>query len=176
MASSELALSSIAELAPRLAAREISPVEVTEAVLARIAQHDTQLRSYITVMANSARHAARAAEAAIQAGNYLGPLHGIPIAVKDLYATRGVRTTFGSPLFADWIPDHDAAVVERLKRAGAVIIGKANLHELAFGTTSANPHYGAVGNPWNLQCHPGGSERWLRRRCRSRPGMRRPGK
>jgi aspartyl-tRNA(Asn)/glutamyl-tRNA(Gln) amidotransferase subunit A len=157
MASSELALSSIADLAPRLAAGELSPVEVTEAVLARIAQYDTQLHSYITVMADSARHAARAAEAAMQAGNYLGPLHGIPIAVKDLYATRGVRTTFGSPLFADWIPDHDAAVVERLKRAGAVIIGKANLHELAFGTTSANPHYGAVANPWNLHCHPGGS-------------------
>jgi aspartyl-tRNA(Asn)/glutamyl-tRNA(Gln) amidotransferase subunit A len=157
MASSDLAFRSIAELAPCLAARDLSPVEVTEVVLARIAQHDAQLRSYITVMADSARHAARAAEAAIQAGNYLGPLHGIPIAVKDLYATRGVRTTFGSPLFADWIPDHDAAVVERLKRAGAVIIGKANLHELAFGTTSANPHYGAVANPWNLQCHPGGS-------------------
>ena len=157
MASSDLAFRSIAELAPCLAARDLSPVEVTEAVLALIAQHDAQLRSYITVMADSARHAARAAEAAIQAGNYLGPLHGIPIAVKDLYATRGVRTTFGSPLFADWIPDHDAAVVERLKRAGAVIIGKANLHELAFGTTSANPHYGAVANPWNLQCHPGGS-------------------
>ncbi len=157
MASSELAFHSIADLAPRLEARDLSPVEVTEAVLARIAQHDTQLHSYISVMVDSARHAARAAEAAIQAGNYLGPLHGIPIAVKDLYATRGVRTTFGSPLFADWIPDHDAAVVERLKRAGAVIIGKANLHELAFGTTSANPHYGAVGNPWNLQCHPGGS-------------------
>jgi aspartyl-tRNA(Asn)/glutamyl-tRNA(Gln) amidotransferase subunit A len=157
MAPSELVFTSIAELAPRLAARDISPVEVTEMVLARIAQHDAQLRSFITVMADSARHAARAAEAAIQAGNYLGPLHGIPIAVKDLYATRGVRTTFGSPLFADWIPDYDAAAVERLKRAGAVIVGKANLHELAFGTTSANPYYGAVCNPWNLQCHPGGS-------------------
>jgi aspartyl-tRNA(Asn)/glutamyl-tRNA(Gln) amidotransferase subunit A len=157
MAPSELAFQSIAALAPCLEAGDLSPVEVTEAVLSRIEQYDTQLRAYITVMADSARHAARAAEAAIQAGNYLGPLHGIPIAIKDLYATRGVRTTFGSPLFADWVPDYDAAVVERLKRAGAVIIGKANLHELAFGTTSANPHYGAVGNPWNVQCHPGGS-------------------
>jgi aspartyl-tRNA(Asn)/glutamyl-tRNA(Gln) amidotransferase subunit A len=157
MAPSELAFASIAELAPRVAARELSPVAITELLLARIEQHDAQLRSFITVMADSARHAARAAEAAIQAGNYLGPLHGIPIAIKDLYATRGVRTTFGSPLFAEWIPDYDAAVVERLKRAGAVLIGKANLHELAFGTTSANPHYGAVNNPWNLQCHAGGS-------------------
>jgi aspartyl-tRNA(Asn)/glutamyl-tRNA(Gln) amidotransferase subunit A len=126
-------------------------------MLARIEQYDMRLRSYITVMADSARHAARAAEAAIRAGTYLGPLHGIPIAVKDLYATRGVRTTFGSPLFADWIPDYDATVVERLKRAGAVIVGKTNLHELAFGTTSANPHYGAVRNPWHPECHPGGS-------------------
>jgi aspartyl-tRNA(Asn)/glutamyl-tRNA(Gln) amidotransferase subunit A len=157
MAPSEPGFTSIAELAPRLATHDISPVEITEMVLARIAQHDAQLRSFITVMADSARYAARAAEAAIQAGNYLGPLHGIPIAVKDLYATRGVRTTFGSPLFADWIPDYDAAAVQRLKRAGAVIVGKTNLHELAFGTTSANPHYGAVCNPWNLQCHPGGS-------------------
>jgi aspartyl-tRNA(Asn)/glutamyl-tRNA(Gln) amidotransferase subunit A len=157
MAPSELAFSSIAELAPRLTSGDVSPVEITEAVLARIAQHDARLNSYITVLAESARHAARAAAAAIQAGTYLGPLHGIPIAIKDLYATRGVRTTFGSPLFADWVPDYDAAVVERLKCAGAVLIGKTNLHELAFGTTSANPHYGAVHNPWNPACHPGGS-------------------
>jgi aspartyl-tRNA(Asn)/glutamyl-tRNA(Gln) amidotransferase subunit A len=135
----------------------VSPVEVTAAVLERIAQYDSRLNSYITVMTDSARHAARAAEAAIRAGNYLGPLHGIPVAIKDLYATRGVHTTFGSPLFADWVPDHDAAAVERLKRAGAVILGKVNLHELAFGTTSANPHYGAVRNPWDPACHPGGS-------------------
>lgn len=157
MSQSNLAFSSIAELAPRLATGDLSPVDVTEAVLARIDQHDERLNAYITVMADAARHAARAAESAIQASNYLGPLHGIPIAVKDLYATRGVRTTFGSPLFADWIPDYDAAVVDRLKRAGAVILGKANLHELAFGTTSANPYYGVVRNPWNVQCHPGGS-------------------
>jgi aspartyl-tRNA(Asn)/glutamyl-tRNA(Gln) amidotransferase subunit A len=157
MALPDLAFCGIAELAPRLAAGDISPVEVTETLLARIEQYDSRLNAYITVMADSARHAARAAEAAIQAGNYLGPLHGIPVAVKDLYATRGVRTTFGSPLFANWTPDYDACAVERLKRAGAIIIGKTNLHELAFGTTSANPHYGAVHNPWNPACHPGGS-------------------
>ncbi|GIX49532.1 MAG: glutamyl-tRNA(Gln) amidotransferase subunit A [Candidatus Tectimicrobiota bacterium] len=157
MALPELPFASIAELAPRLARRELSPVEVTEAVLARIEQYNDVLKAYITVTADSARHAARAAEAAILAGHYLGPLHGIPVAVKDLFATRGVRTTFGSPLFADWVPDFDAAAVERLKRAGAVIVGKTNLHELAFGTTSANPHFGAVRNPWQTQCHPGGS-------------------
>jgi Asp-tRNA(Asn)/Glu-tRNA(Gln) amidotransferase A subunit family amidase len=125
MAPSELVFTSIAELAPRLAARDISPVEVTEMVLARIEQHDVQLRSFITVMADSARYAARAAEAAIQAGNYLGPLHGIPIAVKDLYATRGVRTTFGSPLFADCDPDVVSAVETALdvfRDLGATVV------------------------------------------------------
>ncbi|MBT7095903.1 amidase, partial [Candidatus Poribacteria bacterium] len=157
MSQSDIAFSSIADLAPQLATGDLSPVDVTDAVLARIEQHNEQLNAYITVMADTARHAARAAESAIHAGHYLGPLHGIPVAVKDLYATRGVRTTFGSPLFADWVPDHDATVVERLKRAGAVILGKTNLHELAFGTTSANPHYGVVRNPWDVTCHPGGS-------------------
>jgi aspartyl-tRNA(Asn)/glutamyl-tRNA(Gln) amidotransferase subunit A len=153
----ELAFATIAELAPRLAAREISPVEVTDAVLARLERHDPALNTFITVTADSARDTARAAEAAIMAGHYLGPLQGIPVALKDLYATRGVATTYGSPLFANWVPDFDAAAVERLKRAGAVILGKTNLHELAYGTTSANAHYGAVHNPWRQDHHPGGS-------------------
>jgi aspartyl-tRNA(Asn)/glutamyl-tRNA(Gln) amidotransferase subunit A len=153
----ELAFASIAELAPRLAAKEISPVELTELALARIERLDGRLNSFITVMADSARQAARAAEAAIMAGDLRGPLQGIPVAVKDLYATEGVATTFGSPLFADWVPDHDAAAVERLRWTGAVIIGKTNLHELAYGTTSANAHYGWVRNPWRVDCHPGGS-------------------
>jgi aspartyl-tRNA(Asn)/glutamyl-tRNA(Gln) amidotransferase subunit A len=157
MTDQDLAFASIAELAPRLAAREISPVEVTDATLARIEQLEPKLNAYITVTAESARHAARAAEAAILAGHYHGPLHGIPVAIKDLYATRGVATTFGSPLYADWVPDFDAAAVEQLKRAGAVLLGKTNLHELAYGSTSANAHYGAVHNPWRLDHHPGGS-------------------
>ena len=153
----DLAFASIAELAAQLANKEISPVEVTEAALARIEQLEPQLNAFITVTAESARHAARAAEAAILAGHYHGPLHGIPVAIKDLYATRGVATTFGSPLYADWVPDFDAAAVEQLKRAGAVLLGKTNLHELAYGSTSANAHYGAVHNPWRLDHHPGGS-------------------
>ncbi len=153
----ELAYAPIAELAPRLAARELSPVELTEAVLRRIERLEPRLNAYITVTAESARHAARAAEAAIMAGHHLGPLHGIPVAVKDLYATRGIATTYGSPLFAGWVPDFDAAAVERLKRAGAVLLGKTNLHELAYGTTSANAHYGPVHNPWRQGYHPGGS-------------------
>jgi aspartyl-tRNA(Asn)/glutamyl-tRNA(Gln) amidotransferase subunit A len=153
----EIAFAAISELAPQLAAKRISPVEVTDAVLARIERYDPDLKSYITVTADSARHAARAAEAAIMAGHHLGPLHGIPVALKDLYATRGVATTYGSRLFAEWVPDFDAAAVERLKQAGAVILGKTNLHELAYGTTSANAHYGAVRNPWEKNHHAGGS-------------------
>jgi aspartyl-tRNA(Asn)/glutamyl-tRNA(Gln) amidotransferase subunit A len=157
MTSDELVYASIAELAPRLAAKELSPVEVTEAALARIEHLEPRVNAFIKVTAESARHAARAAEAAILAGNHLGPLHGIPIGIKDLYATSGVATTYGSPLYADWVPDFDAAAVERLKRAGAVLVGKTNLHELAYGSTSANAHYGAVHNPWRLDHHPGGS-------------------
>ena len=157
MSEPELVYASIAELAPRLAAKELSPVEVTEAALARIEALEPRLNAFIKVTAESARHAARAAEAAILAGNHLGPLHGIPLGIKDLYATRGVATTYGSPLYADWVPDFDAAAVERLKRAGAVLVGKTNLHELAYGSTSANAHYGAVHNPWRLDHHPGGS-------------------
>jgi aspartyl-tRNA(Asn)/glutamyl-tRNA(Gln) amidotransferase subunit A len=155
--SDELAFAAIAELAPRLAAKELSPVELTEAVLARIDRLEPQIKAFITVTPDAARHAARAAEAAIMAGHHLGPLHGIPVGIKDLYATRGVATTYGSPLFADWVPDFDAAAVERLKRAGAVLVGKTNLHELAYGSTSTNAHYGAVRNPWRRDHHPGGS-------------------
>ncbi len=153
----DLVYASIAELAPRLAAKELSPVELTEAALARIEQLEPKLNAFIAVTAESARHAARAAEAAILGGHHLGPLHGIPIGIKDLYATKGVATTYGSPLYADWVPDFDAAAVERLKRAGAVLVGKTNLHELAYGSTSANAHYGPVHNPWRLGHHPGGS-------------------
>lgn len=157
MSQTEFAYASISELAPRLASAELSPIELTEVVLARVARYNPVLNAYITVTEQHAREAAHAAASAIRAGNYLGPLHGIPIAVKDLFATRGVRTTFGSQVYADWVPDYDAAAVERLRNAGAVLIGKTNLHELAYGTTSANAHYGPVRNPWNTACHPGGS-------------------
>ena len=175
MTEQDLAFASIAELAPRLAAREISPVELTDATLARIERLEPQLNAYITVTAESARHAARAAEAAILAGHYQGPLHGIPVAIKDLYATRGVATTFGSPLYADWVPDFDAAAVEQLKRAGAVLLGKTNLHELAYGSTSANAHYGASAQSLAPGPSPGRLERRLVRRGRGGHGLRRHG-
>lgn len=157
MSETELAYASISELAPRVASGEISPIDLTDAMLTRIDRYNAVLNAYLTVTEESARESAQAAASAIRAGNYLGPLHGIPIAIKDLFATRGVRTTFGSRVFADWVPDHDAGAVERLRDAGAILIGKTNLHELAYGTTSANAHYGPVRNPWNPACHPGGS-------------------
>ena len=157
MTDQDLAYKTISALAPLIESKTISPMELTDLALARIERYDGPLNSFITVMADSARGEAKAAERAIAAGNYLGPLHGIPIAAKDLYATAGTLTTFGSLLFADWVPDHDAAVVERLRAAGAIILGKTNLQELAYGTTSANPHYGQVYNPWKPGYHPGGS-------------------
>ncbi len=156
-AEADLAFAGIAELAPRIAAGEISPVALTEAALARIEAQDSAHNAFITVTADQALAAARTAEAEIAQGRNRGPLHGVPLAVKDLFATKGVRTTGGSRLLADWVPDHDAAVVERLNAAGAVPLGKTGMHELAYGTTSNNAHHGPTRNPWNTACHPGGS-------------------
>jgi aspartyl-tRNA(Asn)/glutamyl-tRNA(Gln) amidotransferase subunit A len=147
----------IAELAPLIRARKVSPVEVTEAALAQAERLQPTLRSFITLLPDQARAQAKQRADAIQRGEYLGPLDGIPIGIKDNIATAGVRTTVGSRVLADHVPDEDATVVERLRHAGAVIIGKENLHEFAAGVTSANPHYGAVRNPWNLDHVPGGS-------------------
>lgn len=157
MTDQDLAFATISDLAPLIRSKDLSPVTLTELALERIERLDGPLNSFITVMADQAREAARTAERAIERGDHLGPLHGIPIAVKDLYATAGTRTTFGSLLFEDWVPDHDAAVIERLRAAGAVVLGKTNLQELAYGTTSANPHFGQVYNPWKAGYHPGGS-------------------
>jgi aspartyl-tRNA(Asn)/glutamyl-tRNA(Gln) amidotransferase subunit A len=157
MTETDLAFAGIAELAPRIAAGEVSPVALTEAALARIEALDPALNAFMTVTAERALAAARDAEAEIAEGRYRGPLHGVPLAVKDLFATAGVRTTGGSKLLADWVPDHDATVIERLKAAGAVLLGKTGMHELAYGTTSNNAHYGPVRNPWDPACHPGGS-------------------
>ncbi len=151
------AYSSIGDLAPGIASGEISPVDLTQATLDRIARHNETLSAFITVMAESALFEADRAQRQIAAGLYLGPLHGIPLAAKDLYATKGVRTTLGSLIHADWVPDHDAAAVEKLRAAGAVIVGKTNLHELAYGTTSGNAHFGAVRNAFDPACHAGGS-------------------
>jgi len=147
----------VATLADKLRAREISPVDVTEAYLGRIEQTDASLRAYITVTDTLARKAAKKAEAEIAAGKWRGPFHGIPIALKDLVYTKGIRTTGGSKILTDFKPDHDATVWTRLNRAGAVLLGKLNLHEFAYGITSSNPHHGIVRNPYALDRIPGGS-------------------
>ena len=147
----------IVEAARRLRAREVSAAELLEECLERIAALNPALCAFITVTEESARASARQADRELARGLDRGPLHGIPVAVKDVFLTRGVRTTAGSPLFADYIPDHDAAAVERMVQAGAVLVGKTNMHELAYGITSANPHFGVVRNPHDPARIPGGS-------------------
>jgi aspartyl-tRNA(Asn)/glutamyl-tRNA(Gln) amidotransferase subunit A len=148
---------SIVSAGELLAAGEISPVELTQAHLERIQQLDPQLNCFITRTPELALEQARQAEREIQAGVYRGPLHGIPLALKDLFETAGVRTTAGSSFFAENIPDQDAHVVSRLREAGMVLLGKLNLHEIALGVTNENPHFGATCNPWDLGCIAGGS-------------------
>jgi aspartyl-tRNA(Asn)/glutamyl-tRNA(Gln) amidotransferase subunit A len=137
--------------------KEISPVEITEATLGRIEKYDGELKAFITVLSDESLECAKKAEASIVRGSYIGPLHGIPIGLKDIIFTKGIRTTCGSKILADFSPREDATVVTRLNQAGAIIVGKLNCHEFAFGATSVNPHYGTPKNPWNTRCIPGGS-------------------
>jgi len=147
----------VAEAASEIAKARLSATVLIDRLLERIEAIDPTLNSYITVMADSAREAAREADVAARAGKPLGPLHGVPIALKDLYATKGVRTTFACAAFADWTPDYDATVVTRLKRAGAIILGKQNMHEAAAGSSSLVSHFGPVRNPWSVEHIAGGS-------------------
>ncbi len=153
----DLARLSISEAAELVRRKKISPVELTRACLARIDQLNPALNAFITITAESALAQARDAEADVQRGKWRGPLHGIPIALKDLFDTSGVRTTAGSALFKDRIPTQDAEVVRRLKMAGAIFLGKHNMHEFAYGATSVISHFGAVHNPWDLNRMAGGS-------------------
>ncbi len=147
----------IQEAAALLRKGEICSAELTEQSLERIARFQPKLNAFLTVMSERALDRAREMDTELRRGNSRGPLHGIPVAVKDVFCMNGVRTTCGSALFDANVPDHDAAVVERLEAAGAVIVGKTSMHELAYGISSTNPHFGAVHNPWNLDCIPGGS-------------------
>jgi aspartyl-tRNA(Asn)/glutamyl-tRNA(Gln) amidotransferase subunit A len=147
----------IREAADALRARRVSAVELAAAATARITRLKSKLNAFITVTAEQAMAQARQADTELASGRDRGPLHGIPVAVKDLFATRGVRTTCGSKVYEDFVPGIDAAVVERLQAAGAVMLGKLNMHEMAYGITSANPHFGPVRNPWNVEHSPGGS-------------------
>ena len=141
------------ELARMIATKAVSPVELVRAHLDRIATLDASLRAYITVCDHAALQAARAAEGALMAGGPLGPLHGVPYALKDLYDTAGVRTTGGSRIFGERIPTTDATVVRRLAEAGAILLGKLNMVEFAYGPEGLNPHYGHARNPWDAATH-----------------------
>ena len=154
---SDLLELTLAETARLVRERKVSPVELVEASLTRIKAHDGVLKSFITVFEEQALQVARATQLLTEAGHELGPLQGIPIALKDNIAVRATRTTAGSKILGDWLPDADATVVTRLRQAGAIFIGKTNMHEFAWGGTSANPHYGAVKNPWNTDRFPAGS-------------------
>jgi aspartyl-tRNA(Asn)/glutamyl-tRNA(Gln) amidotransferase subunit A len=151
------AFNTISELAQRLRRRKISPVEITRACLDRIEKLNPALNAFITVMAESALAEARAAEVQIARGQWRGPLHGVPVALKDLVDTAGVRTTAASALYKDRIPTDDAEVVRRLRQAGAVIVGKNNLHEFAYGGSSLVSYFGDVRNPWDVNRIAGGS-------------------
>ncbi len=147
----------IEAVAPLIRSKKISPVELTRFFLDRIGRLQPSINAYITVTADAALAQARRAEAEIVRGRYRGPLHGIPISLKDLFYTRGVRTTAGSKILRRFIPKENAVIVNRLQDAGCVLLGKTNLHEFAFGATNVNPHYGPVRNPWDRTRISGGS-------------------
>jgi aspartyl-tRNA(Asn)/glutamyl-tRNA(Gln) amidotransferase subunit A len=158
IATNELASLDLQEAATLLRQKKLSPVELTRACLVRIEALNPVLNAFITVTAESALAQARVAEAELQRGTSRGPLHGVPVALKDLVDTAGVRTTAGSALFKDYVPREDAAVVQRLRHAGAVLLGKLNMHEVAFGpNTKSTSFFGPVCNPWDIKRISGGS-------------------
>lgn len=150
----DLAWLPLEEIASRIRERAVSAEETVRACLERIERLEPQLGAFITVTRDRALEAARAADRATERG---GRLHGVPVALKDLFDTAGVQTTAGSRIFADRVPSRDAEVVRRLLGAGAVVVGKTNLHEWAFGVTTQNPHFGPTRNPWDPSRIPGGS-------------------
>jgi aspartyl-tRNA(Asn)/glutamyl-tRNA(Gln) amidotransferase subunit A len=147
----------ITAVAGQLKAKAVSPVELVEQALATIEAKDSMLNAFQVVLADYARAKAKEAEQAIMAGDYRGALHGVPVAVKDLYAMRGTVTTAGSKILADNLTDFDAAAVEKLEQAGAIIIGKTRMSEFAYSPGSNNAHYGTTRNPNNLERDTGGS-------------------
>jgi len=153
----ELANLSIADAARALRAGDYSPLELTDAYLHRIETLNPRVNAYITVTAERAREDAQRATAEFAAGKLRGPLHGIPIAHKDLFETAGIRTTAGSKIHAGYVPQRDCTVARKLQEAGTILLGKLNMHEYAYGVTTDNPHYGPTRNPWDLQRIPAGS-------------------
>src|ERR1700746_3119107 len=163
MTDSDLAFASIEQIGRLFRQRKLSPVELTRFMLALIEQLNAKLNAYLTVTAELALAQAKKAEAELfaprggKSRRDRGPLHGIPISLKDNIYTKDVRTTAGSKILKDFVPEHDATVVAELKEAGAVVLGKTNLHEFAYGVTTNNPHFGPARNPWDLSRIPGGS-------------------
>ena len=156
--SRDLCFTPAVELARLYRARKVSPLEVMQAVLERLDQVNPVVNAFVTVDREGALRQARRATAALaRRGGAVGPLHGIPVGIKDITLTKGMRTTFGSKLFEDYVPDEDAAVVERLRAAGAIVLGKTNTPEFAFGPNTVNAVFGATRNPWNLALSAGGS-------------------
>ena len=153
----ELPAKSIQELSPLLRDRQISPVELTNAVLTKAESNNEQVNAYIEINREKAIQEAERAESEIMNGDYRGPLHGIPMALKDILYFKGERVTLGSKIHQDFFPDYDATVVSKLKQEGVVFTGKLNMHEYAWGATTTNPHFGACHNPWDLTKIPGGS-------------------
>ncbi|MEB3101768.1 amidase [Ferviditalea candida] len=155
--SKELASMAIEELAPLIQSKAVSPVEVTESVLERVKALNPQINAYISVDEEKAIASAKHAALDIITGNYRGPLHGIPMALKDILFFKDEVTTVGSKIHQSFKAEYDAAVVSKLKEAGVVFTGKLNMHEYAWGATTDNPHYGPCRNPWDLNKIPGGS-------------------
>jgi Asp-tRNA(Asn)/Glu-tRNA(Gln) amidotransferase A subunit family amidase len=155
MEKSQLPFLTVAALAHLIKTHEVSPVEVVEAYLERIERLNPQLHAFLTVCHEDARRAAGAAAQEMAHGAYRGPLHGIPFAVKDQLSTRGIRTTAGSPIFGDVVPDEDATVIAKRQQAGAILLGKLNMTE--FGTTGFSHQFATPRNPWDLARYTGGS-------------------
>src|SRR6266849_4115242 len=154
---SDLHFLSISDLSELIRTKKLSPVEVTRAILDRIEKLNPGLNAYITVTRDLAMKSAQEAESEIQQKKWRGPLHGVPIAVKDLFDTAGIRTTAGSAVFKDRVPGQDAEVIRKLKAAGAVLVGKTNMHEFAYGGSSLVTAFGGVHNAWDLARIAGGS-------------------
>ncbi len=157
MASRDLCFVPATELARLYRLRKVSPLEVMQAVLARIDEVNPRVNAYVTMVGEAALEAARKATRALRRGATLPPLHGIPVSIKDLTVTKGIRTTYGSPIYADHVPAEDALVVERLKAAGAIVVGKTNTPEFGAGANTFNTLFGATRNPWDLARTCGGS-------------------
>ena len=153
----EICYQSAGQLSKLIERGEISPVEIIEAHLKRIELTEPVLNSFITLTSEQALAAAQKAESEIGSGNYRGPLHGIPVGLKDLFNTGGVKTTSGSRIFDNFIPERDCTVAARFNNAGAILLGKLNMHQFAYGPTGENPDYGHMHNPWNPEHYAGGS-------------------